>query len=155
MVGILRLPDRADRRTAVAAPPAGRIDVDEELSAQYLAAVVRVFGERGLPVDTAVLHHPTGTRRRTPVVGTDGGTVFFALRADPPPGRPLPLCARWDGGRCWTVVTGQADGTAVRRARLHGRHTPAPADVADFVVMLVGGSRGTSGGPHVARPPSA
>ncbi|GAA2558737.1 hypothetical protein [Pseudonocardia hydrocarbonoxydans] len=152
MTSTLRLPARTGRHAATPAPPAGPIDVEEELSAQYPVAVVRELGERGLPVDTAVLHHPTRTCRPAPAgsTGLAGGTVYFALLAAPT-GRLLPLCARWDGGRTWTVLTGQPDGTAVHRARLHGHHTPAPADLAEFVTELVAGACGTSRRPYPVR----
>jgi hypothetical protein len=105
------------------------VDVDRELSAQYLAAVVRDLDERGLPVATTVLHEPAET----------GGTVIFVVPADAPADRWLPLSARWDGRGSWTLMIGRpAPGGRTKHAHLHRRHTPPPMEVAKFVAAASG-----------------
>jgi hypothetical protein len=100
------------------------VDVDRELSAQYLAAVVRDLDQRGLPVATTVLHEPAET----------GGTVIFVVPADAPADQWLPLSARWDGGGSWTLMIGRrAPRGRTKHAHLHRRHTPPPVEVAEFV----------------------
>jgi hypothetical protein len=99
------------------------LDIDRELSAQYLAAVARELAGRGLHVEASVLHDQS-----------PGGAVVVAFPTDQPAEGPLPLCAQWDGGRHWTILTGFPDGGGrTRRARLRLRHLPAPTEVADFV----------------------
>jgi hypothetical protein len=103
------------------------LDVDRELSAQYLAAVAREFENRGLHVEASVL---TDQSR--------GGKVVFTSPGNPHADRQLPLCAEWDGGRRWTVFTGiPAGGVHTRRARLHLPHLPTPIEVAEFVAAFI------------------
>ena len=117
-----RLSGGRTRRPGMTA--ADRLDVDRVLSSQYLAEVARELEARGLPVDAAVLHDRAGS----------GGRVIFALPADPPADRPLPLYARWDGGRRWTLLVGfPAGAERMCRTSLRLHHLPAPDEVAEFV----------------------
>jgi hypothetical protein len=127
-----RLSGGRTRSPGVTAP--ARLDVDRVLSSQYLAAVARELLARGLPVDAAVLHDRA----------CGGGRVIFALPADAPADRPLPLYARWDGGRRWTLLVGfPAGAEQTCRTSLRLRHLPAPVEVAEFVAEAAANAAGS------------
>ena len=122
---------------------AARLDVDRVLSSQYLAAVARELQARGLPVDAAVLHDRA----------CGGGRVIFALPADHPADRPLPLYARWDGGRRWTLLIGfPAGAERTCRTSLRLPHLPAPVEAAEFVAGAVPGVIAVDVADHTADP---
>lgn len=100
------------------------VDVDRVLQARYLAAVVGELEAMRMPVDAATLNGP----------GRPGGTVV--LQEQGATRDPLrPSCARWNGGRCWTLVS-PAHGGGVRRHRLRKHRLPAPLEVARFVARF-------------------
>lgn len=108
-------------RAARATPP---VDIDRVLQARYLAAVMKELEALPVPVDGAVLDGP-----RRP-----GGTIVLrdqGATGDP----PRPSCVRWNGGRCWTLVSPLAGG-GVRRHRLRRNRLPAPQEVAQFVAQF-------------------
>ncbi|TQM36913.1 hypothetical protein [Pseudonocardia cypriaca] len=102
------------------------VDVDRLLQARYLAAVAKELEALPVPVDAVVLNGP----------GRPGGRVVLRDQGATA-GRPWPSSARWNGGRCWTLVFPGAGGR-VRRHRLRRRRLPAPQEVAQFVARFAG-----------------